>query len=124
MNGMRQSAIRLFRFKEIAAKSLAFRSRHCFGQVWPIDGAFSAPTKYKSLGELLRQMKINKTTKCVHLAILMVAGALTAAAQGSSVPTGRTNNVLDWNESFEGSTGSSGQEMVFNSSATIHFGRY
>ncbi len=69
-------------------------------------------------------MKINKTTKCVHLAILMIAGALTAAAQGSSIPTGKANNVLDWNESFEGSTGSSGQEMVFNSSATLHFGRY
>jgi hypothetical protein len=69
-------------------------------------------------------MKINKTTKCLHLAILMLAGALTAAAQGSSVPTGRANNVLDWNESFEGSTGSSGQEMVFNSSATLHFGRF
>ena len=54
----------------------------------------------------------------------MVAGALTAAAQGSSVPSARTNNVLDWNESFEGSTGSSGQEMVLNSSATFHFGRF
>src|ERR1700674_5090849 len=78
----------------------------------------------KSIGELSRQMKINKATKCVHLAILMVAGALTAAAQGSSIPTGRTNNILDWNESFEGSTGSSGQEMVLNSSATLHFGRF
>ena len=69
-------------------------------------------------------MKINRTTKCVHLAILIIAGALTAAAQGSSVPTGRANNVLDWNESFEGSTGASGQEMVLNSSATLHFGRF
>jgi hypothetical protein len=58
------------------------------------------------------------------LAILIIAGALTAAAQGSSVPTGRANNVLDWNESFEGSTGASGQEMVLNSSATLHFGRF
>ena len=69
-------------------------------------------------------MKINRTTKCVHLAILIIAGALTAAAQGSSVPTGRANNVLDWNESFEGSTGATGQEMVLNSSATLHFGRF
>jgi hypothetical protein len=69
-------------------------------------------------------MKINRTTKCVHLAILIIAGALTAAAQGSSVPTGRANNVLDWNESFEGSTGASGQEIVLNSSATLHFGRF
>lgn len=69
-------------------------------------------------------MKINKITKCVHLAILMLAGALTAAAQGSSIPTGRTNNVLDWIESFEGSTGSSGQEMVLNSSVTVHLGRF
>ena len=69
-------------------------------------------------------MKINKTTKCLHVAILILAGALTAAAQGSSVPTGRANNLLDWNESFEGSTGSSGQEMVLNSSATLHLGRF
>ncbi len=70
-------------------------------------------------------MKINKTTKCAHLAILILASALTAAAQGFSVPpSGKTTNFVDWNESFEGSTGSSGQEMVLNSSATYHFGRF
>jgi hypothetical protein len=69
-------------------------------------------------------MKINKPTKCVHLAILLVASALTAAAQGFSVPSGRTTNFIDWTESFEGSTGSSGQEMVLNSSATYYFGRF
>lgn len=69
-------------------------------------------------------MKLNKLTKCVHLAILMTAGAMTAWAQGSSVPTARTNAIIDWNESFEGSSGSSGQEMLIRSSATYHFGRY
>jgi len=69
-------------------------------------------------------MKINKTTKCLPLAILLFSSALTAAAQGISVPSGRTTNFIDWNESFEGSTGSSGQEMVLNSSATYHFGRF
>jgi hypothetical protein len=58
------------------------------------------------------------------LAIFVVAGAVTAAAQGSSVPTAKTNNALDWNESFEGSTGASGQEMEINSSATLHLGRF
>jgi hypothetical protein len=58
------------------------------------------------------------------LAIFVAAGALTAAAQGSSVPTAKTNNALDWNESFEGSTGASGQEMEINSSATLHLGRF
>ena len=76
------------------------------------------------MGELSRKMKINKITKCVHLTILMAAGVLTAAAQGSSIPTGRTNNVIDWIESFEGSTGASGQEMMINSSVTVHFGRF
>jgi hypothetical protein len=69
-------------------------------------------------------MKINKTRKCAQLAILIIACALTAAAQGFSLPSGRTTNFIDWNESFEGSTGSSGQEMVLNSSATYHFGRF
>jgi len=67
---------------------------------------------------------MNKTTRCLHLAIFVAAGALTAAAQGSSVPTAKTNNALDWNESFEGSTGASGQEMEINSSATLHLGRF
>src|SRR6266851_6825833 len=69
-------------------------------------------------------MRFNKTTKFMHLAVLMIAGALTAAAQGLSVPSGKTTNFLDWSESFEGSTGSSGQEMVLNTSATYHFGRF
>jgi hypothetical protein len=69
-------------------------------------------------------MKTNKTTICVHLAILVVASALSAAAQGSSVPAAKTTTGLDWNESFEGSTGASGQEMEINSSATLHLGRF
>jgi hypothetical protein len=69
-------------------------------------------------------MKINKTKNCAQLAILIVASALTAAAQSFSIPSGRTTNFVDWDESFEGSTGSSGQEMVLNSSATYHFGRF
>src|SRR5271169_4865423 len=69
-------------------------------------------------------MKIKKTTKCLHLAILILACALTASAQSFTVPSGRTTNFIDWNESFEGSTGSSGQEMVLNSSATYRFGRF
>lgn len=69
-------------------------------------------------------MIIHKTMKIVHVAILLLAGSLTAAAQGYSVPSGRITNFVDWNESFEGSTGSSGQEMVLNSSAAYHFGRY
>jgi hypothetical protein len=58
------------------------------------------------------------------LPILFLAGAASAGAQGSSIPTGKTTDRLDWNESFEGSTGSSGQEMELNTSATFHFGRY
>jgi len=69
-------------------------------------------------------MKINKTRNCLHLAILILAGALTAGAQSFSIPSGRITNYLDWTESFEGSTGSSGQEMVLNSSAMYHFGRF
>src|SRR4029077_10237264 len=76
-------------------------------------------------------MKISKTRIGAQLAILMLASALTAGAQGFSLPSGRTSNFsgrttnfIDWNESFEGSTGSSGQEMVLNSLATYHFGRF
>jgi len=69
-------------------------------------------------------MKINKTTKCLHFALLILIGALTAAAQGFSVPSGRTTNFIDWNESFEGTTGSSGTETVLNSTASFHFGRF
>jgi hypothetical protein len=69
-------------------------------------------------------MKIIKATKCLYLALLILTGALTAAAQGFSVPSGRTTNFIDWNESFEGSTGSSGTEAVLNSTASFHFGRF
>ncbi len=69
-------------------------------------------------------MKIFKTWQWAHLAILFFAAALSTSAQGFSSPTGRVSNFLDWNESFEGSTGSSGREMVFNSSATYYFSHY
>lgn len=69
-------------------------------------------------------MSVNKIMKYARLVILILAGALTASAQGFSIPSGRTTHFIDWNESFEGSTGSSGQEMVLNSSATYYFGRF
>ncbi len=69
-------------------------------------------------------MNLKKIAKGLFLPILFLAGSLSAAAQGSSIPTGKTTDKLDWNESFEGSTGSSGQEMELDSSATFHFGRY
>ncbi len=69
-------------------------------------------------------MRINTPKSCLHLAILILAGAATAAAQGFSVPSGRVTNFVDWAESFEGSTGSSGQDMVLNTSVTYHISRY
>jgi hypothetical protein len=69
-------------------------------------------------------MSLKKVAKGLFLPILFFAGGLSASAQGSSIPTGKTTDRLDWNESFEGSTGSSGQEMELDSSATIHFGRF
>lgn len=70
-------------------------------------------------------MNLKKANKCLLLAILIATSALTAAAQGSSVPTGKTNGGgFDWNEAFEGSTDSSGQVMVLTSSAAYHFGRF
>lgn len=69
-------------------------------------------------------MKINKTTICAHLALFLVAGAITAAAQGTSVPAGRATNFLDWTESFDGSTGSSGQDTALTSVVTYHLGRF
>src|SRR5258708_3010731 len=69
-------------------------------------------------------MRLKKVGKCLLLTALIATSALSAAAQGSSIPTGKTTDRLDWNESFEGSTGSSGQEMELDSSATFHFGRY
>jgi len=58
------------------------------------------------------------------LAILIVAGARAAAAQGSTAATGKANGGLDWYEAFEGSTDSSGQVMALTSSATYHFGEH
>jgi hypothetical protein len=69
-------------------------------------------------------MRIKKRMKCAHLAILILVSALTAAAQGFSVPSGRTTNFIDWNESFEGTTGASGTETQLTSSAAYHFGRF
>jgi hypothetical protein len=67
---------------------------------------------------------LKKVARGIFLPVLFLAGSLSASAQGSSIPTGKTTDRLDWNESFEGSTGSSGQEMELDSSATFHFGRY
>src|ERR1700720_4797407 len=69
-------------------------------------------------------MQINNALKCALLAILMSAGALTASAQGISLPSGRITNFIDWNESFEGSTGASGTEAVLNSTASYRFRRF
>src|ERR1700726_3146513 len=69
-------------------------------------------------------MNLKKGAKGLVLLILILAGCVSADAQGSSIPTGKTTDRVDWNESFEGSTGSSGQEMELNTSATFHFGRY
>jgi hypothetical protein len=69
-------------------------------------------------------MNLQKVARGLILPVLCLAGGVSAAAQGSSVPTAKVNSGLDWNESFEGSTGSSGQEMELNSSATFHFARY
>jgi hypothetical protein len=65
-----------------------------------------------------------KAIQGLLLAIQIVAGAGTAAAQGSSSPTGKANGSLDWYEAFEGSTDSSGQVMMLTSSATHHFGEH
>src|SRR5216683_2361506 len=126
MNVIRQNTIRLFLLKLNATKTRTLQSCSCTGKLGFIDRAFSASTRCESPGERSRHMKIHKTKTriCLHLAVLMVAGALTAAAQGSSVPAGRIKNILEWHESFEGSTGASGQEMVLNTSATYHFGRF
>ena len=67
-------------------------------------------------------MNLKKARQALLLAILIVVGARTAAAQGSSSPTGKANGGLDWYEAFEGSTDSSGQVMKLTSSATYHFG--
>jgi len=69
-------------------------------------------------------LNLPNAAKCLLLAFLIAASALTAAAQGSSIPTGKTGGGLDWIESFEGSSGSSGQDMEINSSATLHLGRF
>lgn len=69
-------------------------------------------------------MNFKMTRKVLLLTILIIVGARTAAAQGSSSPTGKANGGLDWYESFEGSTDSSGQVMALTSSATYHLGEH
>ena len=69
-------------------------------------------------------MKINSSAICAHLAFFIVAGVLTAAAQTTSLPAGRTTNFFDWTESFDGSTGSSGQDTALTSVVTYRFGRF
>ncbi|HEY2646929.1 MAG TPA: hypothetical protein VGI34_08130 [Candidatus Acidoferrales bacterium] len=74
--------------------------------------------------QMARLTRLQNIPRILLLIVLIAGSAFTAAAQGSSIPTGRTGGGLDWNESFEGSTGSSGQDMEINSSATYHFGRF
>jgi len=69
-------------------------------------------------------INLKNASQAVLLAILLVVGARTAAAQRPSVATGKTNGGLDWYEAFEGSTDSSGQVMALTSSATYHFGHF
>ncbi len=69
-------------------------------------------------------MNFKNFTKCLFPIVLCFGAAATIAAQGSSIPTARANNTLDWNESFEGSSGSSGQDMEINSSLTYNFRRF
>jgi len=67
-------------------------------------------------------MDLKKARQALLLGILIVVSTRTAAAQGPSSSTGKTNGGLDWYEAFEGSTDSSGQVMILTSSATYHFG--
>jgi hypothetical protein len=90
----------------------------------PGDGASLASITSKSLGNSIQLMNHRRIMKYLLLSILIITGAVTADAQGSSIPTGRVNGGIDWNESFEGSTGSSGLEMEINTSAIYHFGRF
>ena len=69
-------------------------------------------------------MSLKMASRASLLACLIVVGVRTAAAQGSSSPTAKTNRGLDWYEAFEGSTDSSGQVMALTSSATYHFGEH
>jgi len=69
-------------------------------------------------------INLKKITESLLLAILIVSAAAPAAAQGSSIPTARATNHLEWTESFEGSTGSSGQEMELTSAVTFNFRRF
>jgi len=69
-------------------------------------------------------MKLKKLATVLALPVLFLAGGVPAFAQGSSIPTAKVNGGFDWTESFEGGTGSSGQEMELNSYATYRFGRY
>ncbi len=69
-------------------------------------------------------MKLINSRNLLILAVLLIGAAANAAAQGSNVPTAKTTNILEWDESFEGSTGASGQDMELNSSVTYHFKRF
>ena len=68
-------------------------------------------------------MNLKKVSRSLFLTFLIVTATRMAAAQGS-IPTGKANRGLDWNEAFEGSTDSSGQVMTLTSSATYHFGEH
>jgi hypothetical protein len=67
-------------------------------------------------------MSIKMASRAFRLALLIAVGAQLAAAQGSSLPTGKAAAGVDWYEAFEGSSDSGGQVMMLTSSATYHFG--
>jgi hypothetical protein len=69
-------------------------------------------------------MTLKDLAKSLCVPMFILAGAASAAAQGSSIPTAKVSGGFDWTESFQGGTGSSGQEMELDSSAAYHFGRY
>ena len=68
-------------------------------------------------------MNLKKVSRSLFLTFLIVTATRMAAAQGS-IPTGKANRGLDWNEAFEGSTDSTGQVMTLTSSATYHFAEH
>jgi len=67
-------------------------------------------------------MTMKMASRAFLFAFLTAFGAQLAAAQSSSLPTGKAAAGIDWYEAFEGSTDSGGQVMMLTSSATYHFG--
>jgi hypothetical protein len=69
-------------------------------------------------------MNFKKLFCCALFGLLMIAGARTVAAQEPNVATAKVSEGIDWNESFEGSSDSSGQVMLLTSSAAVHLGHF